>query len=119
MIPWPCSFGAVPLPTPHSSSTGIGCRNWRSRPGSITSSPSGFASRLAIFATILLVATPTVTASPTRSRHSRRSRSAIWRGEPRMCPSPLTSRNASSSDSPSTTGEVSRNTLNSSRLASV
>jgi len=49
---------------------------------------------------------PTVTGSPTRSRTSRRKRTAISLGVPESRRSPRTSRNASSIDSPSTSGVV-------------
>ena len=61
-------------PTPHSRSTGSGCRNASSASGGTTSSPSGFATALATLARNLVRATPTVIGSPTRSRTSRRSR---------------------------------------------
>ena len=77
------------------------------------------AARLAIFATILLVPPPTVTGSPTRLPTSLRRWAAISAGVPQMCSIPVTSRNASSSEIPSTTGETVRKTSNSSRLAFV
>ena len=54
-----------------------------------------------------MLATPTVIGRPTRSRTSRRSRAAISVGEPEIRSSPRTSRNASSIESPSTSGVVS------------
>ena len=53
------------------------------------------------------VATPTVIGRPTRSRTSRRRRTAISVGVPEIRRSPRTSRKASSIDSPSTSGAVS------------
>ena len=55
-----CSLRAVFGPMPQSCSTRSGCRNARSSLGATTSSPSGLAARLAIFATIFVRATPTV-----------------------------------------------------------
>ena len=50
--------------------------------GGTTSSPSGLATPLATLARNFVRATPTVIGSPTRSRTSRRSRTAISSGEP-------------------------------------
>ena len=86
-------------------------------PAGTTSSPSGLATALATFARNFVVATPTVIFSPIRSRTSRRSRTAISVGVPDTRPSPPTSRNASSMDTPSTCGVVARNTSNTSLLA--
>ena len=52
-------------------------RNSSSPSGGIASSPSGFATALATFARNLVRAIPTVIGRPTRSRTSRRSRSAM------------------------------------------
>ena len=116
----PCafSFPAVTGPTPHSRSTGSGCRNASSVPAGTTSSPSGLATALATLARNFVTATPTVIGSPTSSRTRRRSRSAICSGEPAIRRMPRTSRNASSIDRPSTSGVVSRNTSNTALLAS-
>ena len=54
---------------------------------------------------------------PTRSRTSARNRAAIWVGVPDTRCSPPTSRNASSTESGSTIGVVSRNTSNTASLA--
>ena len=62
-------------------------------------------------------ATPTVMGRPTRSMTSRRSPTAISSGVPEMRRNPPTSRNASSIDSPSTTGVVCRNTSKTALLA--
>ena len=51
-------------------------------------------------------------------RTSRRNRAAISTGEPEIRSSPLTSRNASSIDRPSTSGAVCSKTSNSALLAS-
>ena len=71
----------------------------------------------AIFATPLVRAMPTERGSPISSRTRCRSAIAISTGLPAMWPSPRTSRNASSSDIPSTTGAVSRKILKSCRDA--
>ncbi len=105
-------------PTPHNRPTGNGCRKSSSRSGGTSSSPSGFATALATFARNFVRATPTVIGSPTRSSTSRRSRFAISTGVPDTRPKPLTSRNASSIEIPSTSGVVSPNTSNTARLAS-
>ena len=112
------SLRAVTSPTPHSRSTGSGCRKPSSPPGGTTRSPSGLATALATLARNLVLAIPTVMGRPTRSRISRRSRVAISRGGPAMCSRPRTSRNASSIESPSTSGVVRSNTSNTSLLAS-
>ncbi len=74
--------------------------------------------RSATFARNFVRATPTVIGSPTRSATSRRSRCPICSGVPAMRRSPPTSRNASSTESPSTRGVVSSKTSNTARLAS-
>ena len=66
-MPRSWSFVAVLMPTPHSRSTGRGCRNASSCSGGTTSRPSGLATRLATFARNLVRATPTVIGRPTRS----------------------------------------------------
>ena len=65
---------------------------------------------LATLARNFVLATPTVMGKPTRSRTSRRSRSAISTGVPEIRFMPRTSRNASSIESPSTSGVVSSKT---------
>ena len=115
--PRACSRAAVLGPTPQIRSTGSGCRNAISSPAGTTSSPSGLAVWLAILARCLVVATPTVIGSPTSSRTRARSVSAICRGVPAKCSIPRTSRNASSIEIPSTTGDMSSNTANTSLLA--
>jgi len=116
--PRACSLSAVTGPTPHNRRTGNGCRNASSPSGGTTSSPSGLATALATLARNFVRATPTVIGSPTRRCTSARSRTAISRGVPAMRHSPATSRNASSMDKPSTSGEVSSNTPNTALLAS-
>ena len=112
------SFRAVTTPTPHSRSTGSACRKASSPSTGTTRSPSGFATPLATFARNLVRATPTVMGIPTRSRTSARRRAAMSVGAPAIRRRPPTSRNASSMDSPSTSGEVSRKTSNIAALAS-
>ena len=64
-------------------------------------------------------ATPTVIGSPTSSRTRSRSRAAISSGVPAIRRIPRTSMNASSIDSPSTTGDVSSKIRNTALLACV
>ena len=118
-IPRAWSFAAVFGPTPHSRSTGSGWRKSSSPSGGTTSSPSGFATPLATLARNFVRATPTVIGSPTSSSTRARSRTAISSGVPAIRRSPRTSRNASSIDSPSTSGVVSRKIANTALLASV
>ena len=99
------SLRAVTAPTPHSFSTGSGWRNSSSPSGGTTSSPSGFATPLATFARNFVLAIPTVIGSPTCSSTWVRSRRAISTGVPAIRSMPRTSRNASSIDSPSTSGD--------------
>ena len=116
--PRPWSFSAVTRPTPHSRSTGSGCRNASSPSGGTSSSPSGFATALATLARNFVRAIPTVIGSPTSSRTLRRSLTAISEAGPARRLSPRTSRNASSIESPSTSGVVSSNTSKTALLAS-
>ncbi len=88
VMPWSRSLAAVTSPTPQSRSTGSGCRNSSSPSTGTTSRPSGFATPLATFARNFVRATPTVTGRPTRSRTSRRSRTAISVGRARDQPQP-------------------------------
>ena len=81
------------------------------------SSPSGLLTALATLARNLVRATPTEIASPTSARTRSRNRTAICSGVPAMRRRPPTSRNASSIESPSTSGVVSRKIANTSRLA--
>ena len=117
VIPRACSLSAVLTPTPHSFSTGSGCRNASSSSGSTTSSPSGFATPEATLARNFVRATPTVIGSPTSARTRARSRAAISAGAPAIRRMPRTSRNASSIDMPSTCGDVSSKIANTSLLA--
>jgi hypothetical protein len=65
----------------------------------------------------LVEATPTVIGSPTCSRTSPRSLTAICSGVPAIRRIPRTSRNASSIEMPSTSGVVLRNTSKTALLA--
>ncbi len=117
-IPRARSFSEVTGPTPHSSSTGSRCSHASSRSGGTSSSPSGFATRLATLARNFVRAMPTVIGSPTCSRTRARSRTAISRGEPAIRRIPRTSRKASSIEMPSTRGVVSSKIANTALLAS-
>src|ERR687898_432631 len=109
---------APALPRPHRTRVEIVRQRVQVAPGGTTSNPSGFATALATLARNFVRATPTVIGSPTRSRTSRRSRSAIFTGAPKARSIPLTSRNASSIDRPSTRGDVSPKSSNPAQLAS-
>jgi len=73
---------------------------------------------LATLARNFVLATPTVIGRPTWSATSLRNLAAISEGVPAIRSSPRTSRNASSIDSPSTSGDVCSNTSNTALLAS-
>ena len=62
-------------------------------------------------------ATPTVIGNPTSRRTRSRKRAAISTGAPAICRIPRTSRNASSIDIPSTTGDMSSKIRKTSLLA--
>ena len=79
-IPVAANRSLVTGPTPHSSSTGSGSRNARSRPGATTTTPSGLATCDATLARCLVVATPTETGKPSSTRTRRRISSAISAG---------------------------------------
>jgi hypothetical protein len=116
-IPRDRSLADVTGPTPQRRSTGSGCRNASSRSGGTTRSPSGLATALATLARNFVRATPTVMGSPTSWRTVRRRRAAISAGVPARRRRPPTSRNASSTDSPSTSGVVCSKTANTALLA--
>ncbi|CPW32632.1 Uncharacterised protein [Mycobacteroides abscessus] len=118
-MPYTRSFSAVTDPTPHSACTGSGRRNDNSSCGSTTSSPSDLPWRLATLAKNLVRAMPTVIGSPARRRTSTRNAAAISLGAPEIRSRPDTSRNASSMDSGSTRGVVSRKTSNTNLLAAL
>ena len=67
---------SVAGPIPGSARTGIGPSTARSRPGSISTSPSGLACSEAIFAISLEPAAPTEPVSPVRRWMSARRSSA-------------------------------------------
>ena len=117
--PRACSLAAVLAPMPHIRSTGSAWRKASSRPLGTTSNPSGLDTALATLARNLVRATPTLIGRPTRSRTAPRRRTAISAGVPAVRHSPLTSRNASSIEMPSTNGVVSSNTSNTALLAAV
>ncbi len=101
-------------PTPHRAWTGSGCRKASSWPGSTTwtplpkTGPSGDAFGLAAsdasLARNFVGATPTEQVSRSSSSTWRRNRAPIVGPSPCRRWAPLTSRNASSSDSGSTSG---------------
>ena len=76
--------------------------------GGTTTTPSGLARRLASLATEIDAATPTEQVMPCSSWIVARSCSAICRGEPSRRVEPRTSRNASSSETTSTSGVTRR-----------
>ena len=87
-------------------------------PGSTTSSPFGLAAALASLATTFVDATPTLIGSPTSACTVLRRTPAIWRAVPAMRSMPVTSRNASSIEMHSTTGDVRSKIARTARLAS-
>ena len=91
-------------PTPQIRPTGSGARNSRTASAGTSTRPSGLATSLAIFATSFTGAMPTEQASPVSARTSARNRSARARGGPNSRSVPVTSRKASSSERPSTSG---------------
>lgn len=97
-------------PTPGSVRTDIGPSIARSVPGSISTSPSGFACSDAIFASILQQARPTEPVRPVTARMSPRSRMPASRADSlSQAASPASrSTNASSRLSGSTNGESAR-----------
>ncbi|MCZ7630616.1 MAG: hypothetical protein M5U19_16970 [Microthrixaceae bacterium] len=108
---------SVAGPTPQMRRTGSGHRKSSSPPSGTARSPSGFAAALATLARNFVEATPMLSGRPTSSRIRSRNRAAMWLGPPWVRSRPLTSRNASSMDRPSTSGVVSRNTAKTSALA--
>ena len=95
-------------PTPHSALAGSGCRNSSSPAAGTTSSPSGLQRADAILATNLIGATPTEQVMPCWSLTCALMSCAIRAGAPSRRCAPATSRNASSSDSGSTSGVIER-----------
>ncbi len=98
---------------------GSGWRNASSPCAGTSSNPSGFATALATLARNLVRAMPTVMGRPTSLATRARNVRPISTGAPRMRRSPATSRNASSTEMPSTSGVVSWKIANTRRLASV
>ena len=81
---------------------------WSPPTAGTTNTPSGLARRLASLATVTDAATPTEQVMPCSSWIVARSCSAISTGEPSRRVEPRTSRNASSSESTSTSGVTRR-----------
>ena len=89
--------------------TASGCRNSSTSAPGTTRMPSGLLVVEASLATNLVVATPTEQVRPYCSRMSARISWPMAAGRPSRRMAPLTSRNASSRDSGSTSGVTSRN----------
>ena len=102
------SFFAVTGPTPQSASTGSCCRNGSTRSGLMTVRPSGFFQPEATFARNLFGATPADAVSRVSSRIRAFTRFATFVASVSPHAFSVTSRYASSSDSPSTSGVTSR-----------
>lgn len=97
-------------PTPGRVRTGSGPSSARSVPGSMSTSPSGFACSEAIFASILQEARPTEPVSPVTARISARSLIPASRADSLSQAAPPASRStkASSRLSGSTSGDSAR-----------
>ena len=95
-------------PRPTAPTTGSGCRNSSTWSAGTTSRPSGLARVEPSLATNLVGATPTEQVSPCSSATRRADQPAISAGRPNSRGAPATSRNASSSESGSTSGVTSR-----------
>ena len=108
--PSPARCSAVRSPTPHSAPTGSGCRKASTPSAGTTSRPSGLQRDDASLARNFVGATPTEQVIPCSSAMRARIHSPIQPGRPRRRRAPDTSRNASSSDSGSTSGVTDRNT---------
>ena len=109
--PTRCSAASATGPIPQSARTGSGASTSRSSSGATTRSPSGFASSEAILASCLPEPAPTDAASPLRLRTA--ARSAVPNASTCAGGAPASSggsRNASSSDTGSTTGAASAST---------
>ena len=98
------SADAVILPTPQRRETGKGARNTASVPGPTTTRPSGFWRSEATLAMNLFEATPTDATSPTSARMRDLMRRACAWPSPRSARLCVTSRNASSIDTGSSSG---------------
>ncbi len=99
--------GLRALPTPHSAPTGRVRRNGTVAAAGTSSMPSGLACVDASFATNFVVAIPTEHVIPWSAWTRRRSAAAIRVGGPRRRRAPLTSRNASSTLTCSTSAVIS------------
>ena len=97
-------------PAPQSSCTGSGRSRVVTSAAGQCSSPSGFARPDSSFAIDFVGPTPTEHGSPSSERTRMRIAAPIAGGSPKSCTAPPTSRNASSSDSGSTSGVTSRST---------
>ena len=87
---------------------GSGARKARSSPGATTVSPSGLSRSEATLATDFVAATPQDTVRPVSRRTAARSQRAITAGSVPASTRCVTSRNASSSESGSTSGVTRR-----------
>ncbi len=105
-------------PTPQSRPTGSGARNAAPSSAATSRWPSGFARSDAIFAMNFTDAIPADAGSPTSSAMRRRRLIAISAALPNSDCEAVTSRNASSSDSGSTSGVTSARIANTRALAS-
>jgi hypothetical protein len=99
-------------------SIGSGARNSRTRSGGTTQRPSGLFTSLAIFATNLQGATPADARSPVFTKIAALILAAIVGPSPKSDWLAVTSRKASSSDNPSTSGVNVFSTSNTSALTS-
>ena len=101
------SRASVALPTPLMAETGSGARNAPSVPGSTTVMPRGFWRSDAIFATVLLVPRPMEQVTPSSATRPW-TRRQMAMGLSREKRPGVTSKNASSIDTCSTSGVSSR-----------
>ena len=113
-VKMPCSSSraAVLGPMPNRRPTGIGSSVACTSSGRITVSPSGLFISEPSFASSLLCETPTEAVRPVRSRMRFLISRAMSSPLPNRPVLPVTSRKASSSESPSTRSVNSRNTSN-------
>ena len=105
-------------PTPHRRATGSGARNAAPPPGGTATWPFGFARSDAILAVSFASAMPADAGSPSSLAMRPRIRAAMSAGEPNSCSDAVTSRNASSSDSGSTSGVTEHRMSNTRALTS-
>ena len=118
MMPTDSSRRPVTGPTPHRAPTGSGCRNPSSWSGSTTTTPApsetpdrvavGLAAFEASLAISLLRPTPTEQSKRSSAATRRRISTAMVGPSPNSCCDPVTSRKASSSEIPSTSGVTER-----------